>query len=190
MVDNIMSELRNINFTHYPPFFTHLTDVGGALNSERNLEGVINAVQDYSAAGSGVTRFWIAPGAGETYYVNRMLIQIEDAGTPGWSAAEYGSTTALTSGVVIQAQEGGTMVNITGAQPVKTNGGWGAHCFDIDHVNFGTGNEFLNVRWTFGKSGRPLKLVGDNGDFLEVLCGDDLTGLVGHRFVIQGYIKS
>jgi len=184
-----MTELRNIAFTHYPPFFTHLTDVGGALNSERILEGVHNAVQDYSASGSGVTRFWIGPGAGETYYVNRMLVHIEDAGTPGWAAEDYGAIT-LTSGVVIRAQEGGTMVNITGVHPITSNGEWGAHCFDIDHVNFGTGNEFLNVRWTFGRSGRPLRLIGDNGDFLEVLCGDNMVGLVSHHFEIQGYMKS
>ena len=66
---------------------------------------------------------------------------------------------------------------------------WAKFCYDVDHENFGLGNEFLNVRWTFSKSGTYIQLNGENNDKLEIVVNDDLSGLVNHRFLVQGYIE-
>ena len=47
--------------------------------------------------------------------------------------------------------------------------------------------QIIVVRWTFAKSGAPIRLDGAKNARLEVLLNDDLTGLVDHHFVVQGY---
>ena len=54
---------------------------------------------------------------------------------------------------------------------------------------WGAGNDQLIARWTFSKAGRPIRLVGDNNERLEVVLNDDFTGLVHQYFVVQGYIE-
>jgi hypothetical protein len=45
----------------------------------------------------------------------------------------------------------------------------------------------LAARWTFLKSGYPLRLDGDRGEYLEAYLQNSCTGLVEQTFLAQGY---
>lgn len=158
--------------------FSRYADTDGDGSGTKNANG------DYSG---GEEIFYIQPPADESFYVSRLIVSIEDAS--GFSAAEYGNlAAALSTGVEVRVQDdAGTIIDLTDALPVKTNAGWGALCYDVDLKTWGQGNELLVVRWTFSKSGQFIKLNGDDGERLEIVLNDDLDGLVGHRFLLQGY---
>jgi hypothetical protein len=52
------------------------------------------------------------------------------------------------------------------------------------------GDEMLQVRWTFAKSGAQLRLNGNNNERLEVVLDDDLDGLIEHYFMVQGVYEN
>lgn len=130
--------------------------------------------------------------AAETFYIDgpltitRMIVSVEDTG--GMQAEEYGNLgTALTNGITIDIDSGGLdneLVDLTDGEPIKTNAGWGQLCYDVDLKSWGAGDDLLVVRWTFDKSGAPIKLGDD--DRLEITLNDDFSGLIGHYFLVQG----
>lgn len=161
------------------PLFRHLDTNGDGT-------GTIVANGNYSGAAE---IFYIQPGAGEIYRLQRMIVSLED--TNGFSAQEYGNLgSALTNGITVRVQnDSGTVYELTDGDPVKTNAKWGAFCYDVDLKTWGAGDEFLLVRWTFSRTGQPMRLVGDNNERLEVVLNDDFSGLVDQTFIVQGYIE-
>ena len=153
------------------------------LDTNGDGSGTTNFNGDYSSAQEIA---YIQPGATETIYLSRMLVTIED--TSGFSAADYGNiTSGLSNGVQVRVQdEDGTAVDLTAGSPITSNAEWGTFCYDVALKTWSTGNEFLLVRWTFEKSGTPIKLDGRKSARLEVLLDDDLQGLVAHKFLVQG----
>jgi hypothetical protein len=147
-----------------------------------------NAIGNYAAAN---TQFWHA--ATEELVVIRMFVHIED--TVGMADADYGNITGgVTNGVVVRhyATNGTTIKNTltawdtsTSPDGIKTNAEWRANCYDAQINNVGSGNDFLNVRWTFAKAGTPIHLA--TGERISVLLNDDFSGLIKHQFIIQGY---
>jgi hypothetical protein len=156
------------------------------LDTNGDGSGTKNANGNYSAAEE---IFYIQPGAAQVFRIARMLVTIED--TNGMSATDYGNiTSGLSTGVEIRVQDdSGTLVDLTDGLPVTNNAGWGSFCYDVDLKTWSTGNELLLVRWTFTKSGQYIRLRGANNERLEVVLNDQLTGLVGHYFLVQGYIE-
>ncbi len=148
--------------------------------------GTDNAIGNYSGAEE---IFYIQPPAGTVYRIARMIVNIEDG--PTMRAEHYGALgTALAVGVVLRvSDDSGVIMDITDDIPVTTNAQWAAMCFDIDLKEWGAGDELLAVRWTFTKAGQFIRLDGDNNERLEIVLNDDLTGLVAHRFFIQGYVE-
>jgi hypothetical protein len=156
------------------------------LSANGDGTGNKNFVGDYSAA-QGVA--YIQPGADETFYLARMIVLIQDG--VGFAAVKYGAINGgLTNGVQVRVQDdSGTIVDFTNGVPIVNNASWAGFCYDADVKAWGVGDEFLPVRWTFQKSGVPIKLDGSKGARLEVLFDDDLTDLVAHRFLVQGTIS-
>jgi len=132
------------------------------------------------------TRFYIQPAAGEIFRIQRMIIHVYDSG--GGTIQEYGNIgSALANGVIVQTARNGVQTkDFTDGLPVKYNADWSRMCYDADFKNQGAGNDALTVRWTFSKSGAPIRLVGSLLDSLDVVLEDDLTGLLGHYFMVQG----
>lgn len=156
------------------PFFRFLDTVGDGT-------GTINGNLDYSGAAADLK--YIAPGPGVN--VARMIITVEDA--TGMRAERYGSLgAALTNGIkLIHLNVDGTdRHDLTNGLPIKTNAQWGAYCYDVELKEWGAGNEFLLVRWTFEKAGSGIHLHPNEA--LAVRLNDDLRGLVNHNFQIQG----
>lgn len=132
--------------------------------------------------------FYIQPPAGETYILTRMIVSMSDSGT--MDSGGYGNNGAspLTNGItVVVERKGSLFYSLTDPDyPVKTNGEWGALCYDVDPRDYGQGDEYINVRWTFAKSGEDVRLNGNKNDRLVVTASDTLSHLVTHKFLVQG----
>jgi len=148
--------------------------------------GSYEANGDYSVT---ATDFKIAPAAGEVLRLSRAILMIEDVGV--MDSGFYGNNVVLTNGLKPYVERNGTREYIiNSAQPkILTNGDVAAFCHDLERRGFGLGNEFITARWTFTKAGQFFRLDGDNNDEWGVNLNDDFTGLVKHRFMIQGYYE-
>ena len=159
------------------------------LTTTGDPEGVSEAIGDYS--GSEVS-FYIEPAVGEKYYIDRLLVYIEDVGA--FNSGKYGKDVVVTRGVHIHDTVGGVLQDLT-PHPIMTNSNWGQYCYDISLHSFGGGqvNGVMVVRWTFSKALPPgldaleaNMLVLHAGDKLEIKLNDDFSDLVAHRFIVQG----
>lgn len=161
--------------------FRYLDTVGDGSGSKSAIGA------GYSVGSPGI--FKIQPAAGQVISLERMIVQIEDAGAP--DAEKYGALSALTNGIIVRiANDAGVVKELTDGLPIKSNSHWARLCYDVSFSGFATGNDFVDVRWTFAKSGRPI-VLGDTGvnERLEVVCQDALDGLIAHTFMVQGFIE-
>jgi len=152
------------------------------LDTTGDGTGTKDAIGNYSGS---VTRFLIKPGVGEKFIISRMLGQIVDSGS--FDSGSYGNGITLTNGITAGYRKNGVEIDLLDGQVVKTNVDWAGVCYDVTHSNFGAGNEYLNFRWTFSKSGTWIELNGNNGDELWVGLHDNFTGLISQFFTVQGY---
>lgn len=153
------------------------------LDTNGDGSGTTNANGNYAAA---ATDFYIKPGPGDRFIINRLIVHIED--TNGMDVGAYGNAITLTNGIVIQMFKGSNVVtDLTSGDAIITNGDWGKFCYDISLQSWGTGNDFVQVRWTFSKSGRPIDLKGWEDEKLVITLNDSFVGLLGHYFQVQGY---
>lgn len=167
------------------------------LDTDGDGTGTKNAIGDYSGAEE---IFYIQPSSTQVFRITRMMVLVRGDKSSFYTDS-YGSRPALSAGIVVRTQnDSGTLINLTDDVPVETNGNWGRFCYDSEIYPSTTGNTdtYLRVRWTFEKSGYPLRLVGSNNERLEVVLNDDFSlnsgglssPLVEHYFVVQGYIEN
>ena len=132
------------------------------------------------------TDFYIQPPADKIYYIQRMIVSIED--TAGMDADKYGNGITLTNGIQLLVEDDeGLLYSLTDIHhPILTNGHWAHYCFDADVKTWGSGNEHLVVRWTFAKHGDTINLRGWRGEKLIIRVNDTFTGLVNHHFLVEG----
>lgn len=156
------------------------------LDTNGDGTGTKEATGNYAAAEE---IFFIKPSATQVFRITRLLVTIED--TNGSTASDYGNiTSGLTNGIVIRhSDDSGVITDYTDGLPIKTNGHWTSFCYDGTPLVWGNGNDMFPVRWTFLKSGQYLRLDGAVNGRLEAVFNDNLTGLVLHRFLVQGYIE-
>ena len=157
------------------------------LDTNGDGTGTKNAVGNYSITPE---TFYIQPPSREEYHINRMLVYVEDTGN--FSADNYGALASpLSVGIDVRvADDNGAVYDLTDGLFVKSNSEWGRHCFDVEYISFGTGNNFMHVRWSFFRAGPPVLIRGDSNERLEVVLNDDLSGLADHRFMVQGYVSA
>lgn len=146
--------------------------------------GTKNANGDYSTP----DRFLISPSGDVGYFLNRMIVDIED--TAGIQQNEYGNLgVALTNGINIRIRDASDAVqlDLLDGVPIKTNDGWGRQCYDVVLQSWDTTpvNESVHVRWTFAAAGQPLYIPA--GWSFNVELADNLTGLIAHYFQVQGW---
>lgn len=146
--------------------------------------GTVDALGDYSSA---PTYFYIQPPAGESYYLNRMMIQYTDQGS--FDANLYGNGIALTNGISIDIKRGGptgTLIkSLTTRKPIKRNADWPRFCFDTNVLPWGSGPEILVARWTISKVGKKVRINGDDQQCLVFTLNDNFTPLIDQTFNIQ-----
>ena len=174
--------------------FKHLRYGGtGSLDLTSGSQGATSGSPAY---------FLIAPAPGEVYRIARLIGELEAVGTI--SSGKYGDQTALTNGLELQIMSGSAPAsgNPTGSwtpiqnltdQPIQNNIDWGHYCYDIQFFNAAVGpagNDFMLWRWTFSKTGAPLRLDGNNNEALVLIIRDDVTSLVHNEFSIQGIVET
>ena len=162
------------DITYSPVFFRRLRTTGG----------LATANGDYSASSEkfGWTNGFVVP-----VNIMRILITIEDAGT--MDTGGYGNGITLTNGIMLYLNHSidGTRHAITDI-PVITNADWASYCYDQTLLTYGSGSQTIISRWTFARAG-PEGILMETNDTIYVELGpDDFSGLLGHVFVIQGYI--
>lgn len=156
------------------------------LDTAGDGTGTKNANGNYSVTPE---TFYIQPPFGAVFRIARLLISIED--TSGMVADEYGNTgSALGNGIEVKVTNlAGTVVDLTDGVPITTNARWGSLCYDVDLKSWGItpSNDLLLVRWTFAHAGQFIRLNGSSNDVLEVILNDNLSDLIAHYFIVQGY---
>lgn len=147
--------------------------------------GGFEAIGNYSAGGVGSTEFYIQPAGVDRLYIARLIIMIEDAGT--FATDGYGAGGALTNGISFEIRQSNDDVVAALQNTIHSNIEWGALCYDVGYHDFGGGqaNKFLLVRWTFERMGSPIIL--EDRQKLVMVLSDNFSGLVKHRFNIQGH---
>ena len=157
------------------------------LDTVGDGSGTKQAIGDYSSGED----FKITPPSGQIYRITRLVVFIEDTRT--FDPNKYGNLgDALGNGISIKTKNAnGDIKDLTDGIPITNNAAWGRVCYDATVSNYGgtPANEALHVRWTFAKSGTVIRLVGDNGEFLAAELSDNLTGLIEHTFLVQGYVE-
>lgn len=145
-------------------------------NSSNQLEANVNG------SSTPVEFFYTIP-AGDTYDIARLLVYIKDSGT--FDADLYGNGAVLTSGMEIKVERLGLPdQDLLDGVTIKTNAEWQSVAYDFSYNSIGSGDNVASVRWTFAKSGKPLRL--EAGDRFVITVNDNLTVLKGHRFHVQG----
>jgi len=155
------------------------------LDTVGDGSGTYDAIGDYSVTPQS---FKITDTTGWGV-ITRMMIMLEDSGS--FDSGLYGNGLALTNGVRIYLKNSSDEVlQEYTSFPIKTNGEWAGHCYDLNYFNWGSGNEVATIRWTFSNSGQPIEVHFNEGEYLEVYLNDDFSGLVKHRFTVQGHYKT
>jgi hypothetical protein len=131
--------------------------------------------------------FFVQPEAGQVMRVFRMIGHLRDTGQ--FAAEKYGALAELANGVdvFVSYDSGASMTTLLNGHKAKSFSDWAAHCYDVDFTNYGTGDNFLNFRWTFAKGGVPIRLT--EKDSIRVIANDNFEGLVDHQFCFQGYFE-
>ena len=161
--------------------YRHLTDdglKGDGSNWAGNVDGSSVPVPLYAG-----------PPAGKDWLIERLIVMVKDNAVI--TADTYGGIDVLTAGtgVQIMCKEGPTgkiILDLTDGGPVRSNAEWGKMCYDVAAHTFGSGDNYILVRWTFGKSGSPLRVSSVRNEKLVAVINDNLTALTGHIFMIQG----
>jgi len=147
-------------------------------------DGTGNFDANIDASGAPI-EFKLSPAFGKTYHVFRLLIQIGDAGV--FDTGKYGNNIVLTNGLrLTKCDANGELFAYTGQHVVFTNLDWGIHSHDLSYFNFGLGDNGITIRWSFWKTGSPIILDGNKGEYLAIVLNDNFTGLNNHHFTCQG----
>lgn len=147
--------------------------------------GTKNAIGNY--AGSP-TEFKVTAQPNEYLSIERVLVGLSDAGT--FDSGGYGNGLALTNGISAYVTDNlGTIVYYLTDEdnPIKTNGDWAHTCYDLTVHAFGSGDQYMAVRWTFARAGQPIELLP--GWSVNFLLEDSMIHLTGQYFQLQGYHK-
>lgn len=150
--------------------FWRLLDSVGDGTGTKNANG-----STYTATG---TTFFIQPPAASTYDITRLIVTVEDSAVS--DATLYGAV-LITNGITIRRVSGSNILTYTDGVTITTNTHWSRFC-EVKTVT-----TQLQAICEFG--GAMVQLSGDRNERLEVVLRDDLSGLTGHYFVVQGFVE-
>tara|TARA_X000001388_G_scaffold65437_2_gene51925 strand:- start:8505 stop:9032 length:528 start_codon:yes stop_codon:yes gene_type:complete len=151
--------------------------------------GDTNMNEDYS--GGGGQEFKLTPDAGQVVRIERLIITIMDGTIV---ADQYGGIGgALSNGVNVFLRNGaGETFDMLNGEAIKMNGQWPGVTHDYSLGDYGSPtNKFIAFRWAFENHfGAPVMLRGDLGEELVFKFEDDVSGLIMHRVMADGSLRS
>ena len=114
------------------------------------------------------------PPSDQIWRISRMLLTIIDTNIN--NVESYGAISGgLTNGIEIGVIQNGVISilnperNITaGMFKVRSNGDWASLMFDLEIINLGAGNDYVNGRWTVDKAGTRIRIDGSNNDTIFI----------------------
>jgi len=156
----------------------------------RDEGGSKDATGDYSSIAKN---FSYTPEAGLKWItIGRLIGFIKDSGQPDMD--KYGNNITLTNGITLKIlRASGELEDLLDGETIKTNGDWSAYNYDATDLNYGTGDDGVRIRWSFGKY-YPLEGNRDvsegiklhQGDYFLLGVSDNFSGLTGHHFFLEG----
>lgn len=154
------------------------------LSTNGDGTGTTQMTGDYSGAGD--EEFYIEnTSPRKDIFLNRMIVSYNDTGSI--TALTYGCGITLAEGIKVEIQDadGVVLKDMLGGVPVIYNESWAQICYDVRVGEALGANKIFGLRWTFGKSGSPAVLKP--GQKLVMTCRDNMSGLLLHSAMVQGY---
>lgn len=162
--------------------FDGLMDV--VILAGADVDVVVNNMIDAASAGSP-SIYIIEPPGDELWHILRLILAMthSSAGDLGL----FGNLAALTNGCLIRVRVSGVYHTFTNW---KSNADIKRDFYDVEFdARSGGGGIFgTSARGTFSKLGVAIKLNGANGDRLELVLQDNLSGLTTLRINGQGHV--
>jgi len=175
-------------------FPTIVAIVGNTITLDKLIDGsypigtIIEAVpveMNVLGVPASPTIFKVKPPIGQVWHLTRVMITMthSSAGDMG----KFGGIPALTYGLLGRVLSGGSFISYTNW---KANSDMGRDMYDIrfDARSGGGGDFGTTCRFTFTNLGTAIELDGNDGDELQFLVQDDLTGLDSFEIGVQGNI--
>ena len=133
--------------------------------------------------------YQVDPPAQGFFAILQMMVQIRSNGM--MSGEKYGDQPELTDGIIVGTfdLDDNIIVDLTGGQPIKSNGDWAKQAYDAQMMGFGaaaaSGDQYLKVRWNFADAGQPIFI--SQGERFAVKLSDDFSGLISQTAQVQGF---
>jgi hypothetical protein len=143
---------------------------------------VANLAEGAAGSLASPLSYIVAPPPGEIWHILRVLLSAvySSAGDDG----DFGNQGALTNGLVFRQN---LATGLSTISVWKTNGEMKLDFFDLPYTDKAPAGSFgMNGRFTNKKVDVAYELIGDNGDFLEILRQDNIT-LTTLEFKAQGH---
>lgn len=159
-------------------------DYTTAATVEKVYENMAAVGLTAAASPANPTSFRVAPPAGEVWHIFRFIVTMTD-GLDMDLTKFAGITGGIPNGLVGRARIDGDFFNFSNW---KTNRDISQDMFDFDFVDkAGGGNYGAKGRGTFEKMGSVIDLIGDTGDFIEILAQDNLESILDLEINTQGH---
>ncbi len=164
----------------YRPLSQYLT-IDGTGSTASNVTG------NYTGS---ATDFTYIPDSADRVHINRIAVRVGDSG--GFVPQGFAALAALTNGIDIGVTNDSDFVfKVNSNQPIKRNLDWNT----IGEVSVTPYSETTYSGYTVSidlsqKYPGGLRLNGAIGDALTVRVNDTFTGLIEHRYLIEGYYEN
>ena len=143
----------------------------------------------YTSGGVGFLSFVFEPGSDEIAVLRRMVGYAHN-GT--YNSMKYFGIDALPNGISVEIRDATSLLcKMTGPKNVSIWLQWSLQAgVDIGFKEAGGGTQSqASIRWTFALGPGNLRIDGTLGQVLVLVIRDDMSGLYGQEFTIQGFLK-
>jgi len=174
---------------HIQAIATNVLTLDAYVDEEWDIGTVIETItsdMNVNASLASPETFIIKPHVGEIIHVTRILISMTQS-TAG-DLGLFGNLAALTNGVLIRVKASGQYGSFTNW---KANADLKNDMYDVefDTRSGGGGTYGTSGRGSFSRIGVAVRLDGSQGDQMEIILQDDVSGLTSFAIKAQGHIE-
>ena len=153
------------------------------LDTAGDGTGNDNITADYSGTPQD---FFIQQTGPYPFVISRVIIYLEDGGSFDTSGfANLGSP--LPNGLQLLWTDANDVPIKDVSGNFQRNGDYARAAYDADVKTWGSGPQILVARLSFNRF-TPDGLVLENGEKLKITAQDNFSGIIEHKYRVQGYI--